>query len=128
MGKWQQVIERGAFSWLTVAIFACAGLSVDAAAQDPSEMAPESASSEPEAAVSLTSPKELEAFIDGLMAAHMQTRKIPAATISVVKDGELFFAKGYGYADRERRIPVDPARTLFRPGSISKLFTWTAVI
>jgi CubicO group peptidase (beta-lactamase class C family) len=75
-----------------------------------------------------TDAKELEIFIDGLMAAHMQARNIPAATISVVKDGALFFAKGYGYADLEKRIPVDPDKTLFRPGSTSKLFTWTAVM
>ena len=28
----------------------------------------------------------------------------------------------------EKRTPVDPERTLFRPGSVSKLFTWTAVM
>jgi len=76
----------------------------------------------------LTTPEDLEAFVDGLMAAHMQSHQLPAAVISVVKDGELFFAKGYGYADLESREPVDPERTLFRPGSISKLFTWTAVM
>lgn len=71
---------------------------------------------------------ELEAFIDGMMAAHLRSGKIPAATIAVVKDGELFFAKGYGFADLEKRIPVAADRTLFRPGSVSKLFTWTAVM
>jgi CubicO group peptidase (beta-lactamase class C family) len=76
----------------------------------------------------LNDPAELEAFIDGMMAAHMPSRNIPAATIAVVKDGELFFAKGYGYADREKRIPVSADTTLFRPGSTSKLFTWTAVM
>jgi CubicO group peptidase (beta-lactamase class C family) len=74
------------------------------------------------------SPAELEAFIDGMMAAHMRSRTIPAATIAVVKDGELFFAKGYGFADREKRIPVKADTTMFRPGSTSKLFTWTAVM
>jgi CubicO group peptidase (beta-lactamase class C family) len=76
----------------------------------------------------LTNPAELEAFIDGMMAAHFPSRHISAATIAVVKDGTLFFAKGYGFADREKRIPVDPATTMFRPGSVSKLLTWTAVM
>jgi len=76
----------------------------------------------------LTDRADLEAFIDGMMAAHFPSRHIPAATIAVVKDGALFFAKGYGFADREKRIPIDPATTLIRPGSISKLFTWTAVM
>ncbi|MGA9915725.1 MAG: serine hydrolase domain-containing protein, partial [Paraburkholderia sp.] len=48
--------------------------------------------------------------------------------VIVVKDGELFFAKGYGYQDAAKRVPVDPVKTLFREGSISKLFTWTAVM
>lgn len=75
-----------------------------------------------------TNATELEAFLDGIMAAHMPAQEIPAAVVSVVKDGQIFFSKGYGFADREKRTPVDPATTLFRPGSVSKLFTWTAVM
>jgi CubicO group peptidase (beta-lactamase class C family) len=75
-----------------------------------------------------TDPQELEAFIDGVMAAQMEAYHIPGATISVVKDGKLFFAKGYGYADSESRKPVIANETLYRIGSVSKLFTWTAVM
>lgn len=75
-----------------------------------------------------TDPQELEAFIDGVMAAQMEAYHIPGTTISVVKDGKLFFAKGYGYADLESRKPVIANETLFRVGSVSKLFTWTAVM
>jgi CubicO group peptidase (beta-lactamase class C family) len=75
-----------------------------------------------------TDPLELEAFIDGYLAAQMQNNHIAGATVSVVKDGQLFFTKGYGYADVAQRLPVDPEKTLFRIGSISKLFTWTAVM
>jgi CubicO group peptidase (beta-lactamase class C family) len=71
---------------------------------------------------------ELEAFIDGFMTLALQDKHVAGATVSVVKDGALFFAKGYGWADVRRRTPVDPATTLFRIGSISKLFTWTAVM
>ena len=46
----------------------------------------------------------------------------------VVKDGQVLLQKGYGYADVEKKQPVDPQKTLFRPGSVSKLFTWTAVM
>src|SRR5205823_12147366 len=53
---------------------------------------------------------------------------IAGAVISMVKDGKLLFAKGYGFADVAKRTPVFPDNTLFRPGSISKLFTWTAVM
>jgi CubicO group peptidase (beta-lactamase class C family) len=71
---------------------------------------------------------DVEAFFDGVIAAHMRSYPIASATVSLVKEGDLFFEKGYGYADRESRRPVDPEKTLFRPGSISKLFTWTAVM
>jgi len=73
-------------------------------------------------------PADLEAFLDGIMAAHMETHHIAGATISVVKDGKLFFAKGYGFADIKDKKPVQADRTLFRIASISKLFTWTAVM
>jgi CubicO group peptidase (beta-lactamase class C family) len=46
----------------------------------------------------------------------------------VVKDGEIFFANGYGYADIEQKIPVDAEKTLFRVASLSKLFTATAAM
>jgi CubicO group peptidase (beta-lactamase class C family) len=71
---------------------------------------------------------ELEAFLDGLMTANLADKHIAGATVAVVRDGVLFFAKGYGYADVEHHAPVDPARTLFRVGSATKLFTWTAIM
>lgn len=73
-------------------------------------------------------PAEIEAFLDGLMAGTLAEKKVAGATVSVVRDGQLIFAKGYGYADLETHRPVDPERTLFRIGSVSKLFTWTAVM
>jgi CubicO group peptidase (beta-lactamase class C family) len=75
-----------------------------------------------------TDPAELEAFLDELIAEQMEEHHIPGATVSVVKDGELFFAKGYGSADLERQTPVIPDQTLFSVGSLSKLVTWTAVM
>ena len=68
-------------------------------------------------------PAEVEAFFDGVMAAHRQTHHFAGATVSVVADGDVFFIKGYGFADVASGKPVDPVRTLFRIGSVSKLFT-----
>lgn len=73
-------------------------------------------------------PVDLETFLDGMMAAHLESHHIPGATLAVVQNGEVLLAKGYGYADLETRTPVDPEHTLFRPGSTSKLLTWTAVM
>jgi CubicO group peptidase (beta-lactamase class C family) len=75
-----------------------------------------------------TDAAELEAFLDDLFAQEMEENHIAGAAVSVVKDGKLFFAKGYGYADIERGIPVDPEQTLFRVGSVGKTFTWMAVM
>ncbi len=75
-----------------------------------------------------SNPQEVEAFFDAFMAEKMAEQHIPGAAIVVVKDGETLFSKGYGYADLEEQLPVDPAQTVFRVGSVSKLFTWTAAM
>jgi len=75
----------------------------------------------------LTAP-DLEAWLDGLVPTALNTAQTPGAVVVVVKDGQVLLEKGYGYADYAKRTPVDPRVTLFRPGSTSKLFTWTAVM
>lgn len=75
-----------------------------------------------------TNSTELGSFLDTLLESKMAEDHIAGAAVVVVKDGRLFFAKGYGYADLERKISVDPERTVFRIGSVSKTFTWTAVM
>ena len=57
------------------------------------------------------------------MPMSIKTGDIAGAVVVVVKDGAILVQKGYGYSDVEKRAPVDPERTLFRPGSVSKLFT-----
>jgi CubicO group peptidase (beta-lactamase class C family) len=71
---------------------------------------------------------DFETFLDALIPSQLQNRNIAGAVVSVVKDGQVLFQKGYGYADVEQKKPVLPDQTLFRPGSISKLFTATAVM
>jgi len=71
---------------------------------------------------------DLEAFLDGLVPAQIEREDIAGAVVAVVRDGQVLFEKGYGFADVAKRRPVSPVETLFRPGSISKLFTWTAVM
>ena len=71
---------------------------------------------------------DIESFLDGVMPLQLAREDIAGAVIAVVKDGKILFAKGYGYSDVAKRTPVSPEATLFRPGSISKLFTWTAVM
>jgi CubicO group peptidase (beta-lactamase class C family) len=73
-------------------------------------------------------PADLEAFIGGLVNAQLEARNIPGAVVTVVQGGEIVFARGYGWADAGAREPVDPDTTLFRIGSVSKLFTYTAAM
>jgi CubicO group peptidase (beta-lactamase class C family) len=117
----------------TLIWFLC--LFVAAMGQAPNEpVVPKKDVSQPPVAVqAATGPHEMtaadvETFLDGLVPLQINQDDIAGVTISVVKDGKLLFAKGYGYADVEKKKPVSPQETLFRPGSISKLFTWTAVM
>ena len=71
---------------------------------------------------------DLAAFFDGLIPGYLEAYDIAGAVVSVVKDDSLFFAKGYGYADQENKVSVRPDQTLFRIGSISKLFVWTTIM
>jgi CubicO group peptidase (beta-lactamase class C family) len=72
--------------------------------------------------------EDVTAWIDGFMPYALGRGDIPGAVVVVVKDGEVLLEKGYGYSDVATLKPVDPELTLFRPGSVSKLFTWTAVM
>jgi CubicO group peptidase (beta-lactamase class C family) len=69
-------------------------------------------------------PAELAAFVDGVMNAQMRQLHIAGAAVSVVQNGRTVLLRGYGYAAVDPHRPVDPERTLFRIGSVTKLFTW----
>jgi CubicO group peptidase (beta-lactamase class C family) len=71
---------------------------------------------------------DIEAFLDGFVPMQLQRENIAGAVVCVVKDGKILFAHGYGYSDVAKKTPVTVDATLFRPGSISKLFTWTAIM
>jgi CubicO group peptidase (beta-lactamase class C family) len=69
----------------------------------------------------------LEAFIDGVVEGAMRDDHIAGVGVSVVAGGQTLLVKGYGIADEKARA-VDPQRTLFRIASISKTFTWIALL
>ena len=71
---------------------------------------------------------DLDAWLDGYMPYALQSNDIAGAVVAVVKDGKIVSERGFGYSDVAARKPVDPKSTLFRPGSVSKLITWTAVM
>ena len=93
----------------------------------PPESAPAAAAEGAPQGASLTA-ADVNAWLDGYLPYALQTGDIAGAVVAVVKDGEVLTLRGFGYADVASRKPVDPKLTLFRPGSVSKLFTWTAVM
>lgn len=96
------------------------------ATTQPASTAPLPPKPEP-GGVALTA-DDVDAWLDGFMPYALKTGDIAGAVVAIVKDGQILTARGYGYSDVARRTPVDPKLTLFRPGSIAKLFTFTAVM
>jgi len=66
-------------------------------------------------------------FLDSHIKKTMTRNGIIALSIALVDGREIVWARGFGYADLENRIPATK-NTIYRIGSISKLFTATAVM
>lgn len=72
--------------------------------------------------------KSLPAAIDKMVKNQLETSEVAGAVVTVVYDGKVYYENGYGYKNIEDQIPVDADKTLFRPGSVSKLFTWVSLM
>jgi CubicO group peptidase (beta-lactamase class C family) len=70
--------------------------------------------------------ESVEHFVDGFFAEH--TNRIAGAVVSVVTPAEVLLERGYGNADKENGMQVDPKKTVFQIASVSKLFTSLAVM
>lgn len=130
MKNWRLPAWRNSAALL--AVWGLLGTQLFAQEQKPAtwKSAPAAAANAPATAVrgqELTE-ADLSAFLDGLVPQQIEKADIAGAVVAVVKDGKVLFEKGYGYSDAEKKTPVSPQDTLFRPGSISKTFTWTAVM
>ena len=122
------------------AIAAAAALAIPAAGQSPAQLQPVNTQKAvlPTSAVPATSAAgqvsheltkaDVDAWLEGYMPYALKAGGIPGAVVVVVKDGQPLTMRGFGYSDLKTQKPVDPELTLFRPGSVSKLFTWTAVM
>ncbi|MCW5979030.1 MAG: serine hydrolase [Bryobacteraceae bacterium] len=81
------------------------------------------------AAIAPLAGAELKGNLDGFdefMAKAMQEFKVPGAAVAVVKDGKILLARGYGYRDVSRKLPIT-TETMFPIASITKSFTVTAL-
>jgi CubicO group peptidase (beta-lactamase class C family) len=115
------------FTMLSAALLTLGALSATAG-EAPATAAPAATAAPPAtAAVALTA-QDVNAWLDGYLPYALRTGDIAGAVVAVVKDGQIVTERGFGYSDVAKRTPVDPKLTLFRPGSVSKLFTWTAVM
>jgi CubicO group peptidase (beta-lactamase class C family) len=82
----------------------------------------------PSSTASLDDHAALAAWFDGTVNALLDAHHVAGAVITIVRNGEVILSRGYGYADVASRTHVDPAATLFRVGSVSKLFVWISVM
>jgi CubicO group peptidase (beta-lactamase class C family) len=113
-------------SWSRGLVTSAAALSLVTALASP--LAPATAQSSAAADLDQARLAGLPEFVDGVMAQQIATRDVAGAVVTVVYKGKVLFTHGYGYADIDKKRPVDPQHTLFRPGSVSKMFTWTALM
>lgn len=72
---------------------------------------------------------DLPAFqpIDSMVERAMRSLRLTGASVALVKNEKLVYAKGFGYSDKEKKEKVEPYH-LFRIGSVSKLITAIAVL
>ncbi|MDP6046300.1 MAG: serine hydrolase domain-containing protein [Phycisphaerae bacterium] len=68
----------------------------------------------------------LESF-DNLMTSFVRTHRVPGATLAVVRNGKIVYARGFGYADSKTRRAMKPD-SLFRIASLSKPITSAAIM
>lgn len=71
--------------------------------------------------------KEVAAELEQLIKHEVDDKKLPALSIALVDDQKVVWAAGFGFQDRARTIPAT-AETIYRVGSVSKLFTDVAVM
>lgn len=118
---------RGGFIAAAIAILALGPSLAQTPVRSPSPAPPEIAMLRaPHTPGTPIPPTELEPFVDGVVRAAIARDHIAGVTVAIVQNGHVVLKKGYGFASHGR--PVDPDRTLFRIGSISKTFTWIAAM
>ncbi len=65
---------------------------------------------------------KIAAGLESIIQQQMQEKQLPAFSIALVDGNQIVWAQGFGYQDPEHKIPAT-AHTVYRVGSVSKLFT-----
>ncbi|KAA1194128.1 beta-lactamase family protein [Pseudohalioglobus sediminis] len=76
----------------------------------------------------LDQPATLTAFADGAMNSLLMQQHTASAVLALSRGGQPVMTRGFGMQDVANSVAVDGQQTLFRIGSVSKLFTWVAVM
>lgn len=71
---------------------------------------------------------EVEQFLDEVIQPRLNNAVLSNVSVALVYNGKLVVSRGYGFADQAAGQKLDPTQHLIRPGSVSKLLTWTAVM
>lgn len=74
------------------------------------------AAGSPALAAGPRTPEEIASFVQPL-SVEWKEAGVPGAVLVVVRDGQVLFRQGFGAADPDKRLPVDPERTVFRSGA-----------
>ena len=85
---------------------------------------------QPEHQANITPRKDYESAVEMLerfIAHEMADKELPALSIALVDDQQVVWVKGFGFADPKAKIPAT-AETVYRVGSVSKLFTDIAIM
>jgi CubicO group peptidase (beta-lactamase class C family) len=72
--------------------------------------------------------RTLPALVDTTLPRLMDERHVLGAAVAVVHDGQVVLERGYGKSRLDAGTTVDPERTLFRVGSVTKVFTAAAAM
>ena len=94
----------------------------------PMQSATALAATAPSSTLEAMTPQTVETFVNGFASYALKSYDVPGLGFVMVKDGEVFFSKGYGYANVEKQVPFDPDQTIVRGGSIVKTITALAVM
>ncbi len=72
-------------------------------------------------------PPELETKLDSIVRDFLESHEVPGLAVGVVREGEVVFARGYGFANLKTKTPIT-TRSLFHLASVSKTFVATAIV
>jgi CubicO group peptidase (beta-lactamase class C family) len=127
-GEWQMRIARALLAVVSVLVVSSAAQALPAQPEPAGQASSISGQAPDRVAAPKLGPADLEAWLDGFFPSALQQGDIAGAAVMIVKDGSILLEKGYGYADLTKNVAMDPRQTVMGVGSVSKLFTWTAVM